>query len=198
MEKRELLEELPDRRIYGTEVAMIHWVEMTGEHAQFHNTMHSFLMQGLASEEVSCDFVETLSETEFAAVKTLEIPMTLTVLSGGEHPTYRYRITTPERTGGVDRAQLIDRVLIEEALLNIEDTGRYVWDILQEYFAQHQITLGQIDLRFAHLAEHFIVLTGVLTPETMHLLDPETGKRLWDGPGGMEQAYERMMERMGG
>jgi hypothetical protein len=56
--------------------------------------------------------------------------------------------------------------------------------------------LGQIDLRFGHVAEHFIVMCGELTPDTMHLMDPQSGKRLWTGEGGMENAYEIILARM--
>lgn len=194
MEKKELLQTLADKRIYATDEPMMHWVEFTGEYAGFHNAMHSFLMKGLASEEVTCDFVGKLSDTEYAELKVLEIPMTLTVLTGGEQPAYTYTMDGDL----VSRNQVLDGIVIEEALLNMEDTGRYVWDILHGYFGQFGIELGAVELTFGHLAEHFIVMCGDLTPNTMCLIDPDTGKRLWNGEDGVENAYEVILARMGG
>lgn len=196
MDKKELLLEEVGKRIYATDEPMIRWVEFVGEYADFCTTMHSFLMKGLADQELTCNFCERLSETEIAVLKVLEIPMTLTVVNGGEEPAYAYYL---HREGGevpATRDELLDGTVIEEALLNMEDTGRYVWDVLHGYFANFGITLGQIDLRFGHVAEHFIVLCGDLTPETMHLFDPETGKRLWNGEGGMEHAYDIIKARL--
>lgn len=192
MEKKELLLETADKRVYATEEPMVHLVEFLGEQAEFRTTMHSFLMKGLASQEVTCNFGERLSETEFAALKVLEIPMTLTVVEGGEQPAYAYYMDGKP----VTRDGLLEGTVIEDALDNMEDTGRYVWDVLHGYFADFGIGLGQIDLRFGHVAEHFIVLCGDLTPETMHLMDPATGKRLWNGEGGMENAYDIIKARL--
>ena len=194
MEKRELLQQLPGKNVYATDESLIRWVEFTGEHAAFHNAMHSFLMRGLAESEVTCNFVGQLSETEYAALKLLEIPMTLTVLRGGDSPAYAYY----HKNGRISRPHLLEETVIEEALLNMEDTGRYVWDILNTYFEQYGISLGQIDLHFGHLAEHFVVLGGELTPETMYLFDPATGKRLWNGEDGLEHSYEILMDRISG
>lgn len=192
MEKKELLLETADKRVYATEEPMVHLVEFIGEQAEFRTTMHSFLMKGLGSQEVTCNFGERLSETEFAALKVLEIPMTLTVVEGGEQPAYAYYMDGKP----VTRGELLEGTVIEDALDNMEDTGRYVWDVLHGYFADFGIGLGQIDLRFGHVAEHFIVLCGDLTPETMHLMDPATGKRLWNGEGGMENAYDIIKTRL--
>lgn len=192
MEKIELLLEEAGKRMYATDEPLIRWVEFIGDDADFRTTMHSFLMKGLADQEVTCNFCERLSETEIAALKVLEIPMTLTVVSGGEEPAYAYYLNDAP----VTRDALLKGTVIEEALLNMEDTGRYVWDVLHGYFASFNISLGQIDLRFGHVAEHFIVLCGDLTPETMHLIDPATGKRLWNGEGGMEHAYDIIKARL--
>ena len=192
MEKKELLLEDLGKRVYKTEEPLILWVEFAGEHAEFRTTMHSFLMKGLADQEVTCNFCERLSEPEFAALKVLEIPMTLTVVEGGENPPYAYYMNDVPAT----RSELLDGTVIEEALLNMEDTGRYVWDVLRGYFADFGMDLGQIDLRFGHVAGHFIVMSGELTPDTMHLMDPETGKRLWTGEGGMEHAYDILKARL--
>lgn len=191
MEKRERLEQLQDRNIYATEESMIRWVEFTGENAEFHNAMHCFLMRGLDSEDVSVNFIGQTDAVSYAALKVLEMPLTLTVVHGGEEPAYAYYMDGKPST----RAAVLDSFIIEEALLNMEDTGRYVWDILNEFFGCHDIRLGAVDLTFAHLAEHFIVLCGELTPNTMMLFDPETGKRLWSGEEG---AYELIMQRISG
>ena len=123
--------------------------------------------------------------------------MTLTVIHGGDEPAYAYYLEQDGKEIPVERNALLEETVIEEALLNMEDTGRYVWDILSNYFAQFDISLGQIDLRFGHVMEHFVVMCGDFTPETMHLFDPESGKRYWDGEGGMENAYEKLLARMG-
>lgn len=195
MEKKELLLETADKRVYATDEPMLRRVEFVGESAEFRTTMHSFLMKGLASQEVTCNFCERLSETEHAALKVLEIPMTLTVVEGGDTPAYAYYIERDGSEVPAARSACLD-VIIEDALENMEDTGRYVWDVLHGYFADFGIELGQIDLRFGHVAEHFIILCGDLTPETMHLMDPATGKRLWNGEGGMENAYDVIKARL--
>ena len=196
MEKKELLLTLPYKRVYATEDALILCEEYLGDHADIRNTMHCFLMQGLSDQEVTCNFLAKVSETEHASLKVLEIPMTLTVVEGGENPAYAYYLHKEGGEVPVTRSELLEGTVIEEALLNMEDTGRYVWDVLHTYFGNYGIGLGQIDLRFGHVAEHFIVMCGELTPDTMHLMDPETGKRLWTGEGGMENAYEIILARM--
>ena len=196
MEKKELLLTLPHKRVYTTEEPLILCEEFLGDHADIRNTMHSFLMQGLTDQEVTCNFLGKIGDTEHACLKVLEIPMTLTVVEGGENPAYAYYLHKEDGEVPVTRSELLEGTVIEEALLNMEDTGRYVWDVLHTYFGNYGIGLGQIDLRFGHVAEHFIVMCGELTPDTMHLMDPETGKRLWTGEGGMENAYEIILARM--
>jgi len=197
MEKRELLQELSGKRVYATEEPLILRTEFIGDYADVRNAMHSFLMKGFSEAEVTCNFLGQVSETEHDALKVLEIPMTLTVVHGGEEPAYAYYLHRDGAEVSVERSAVIGEAVIEEALLNMEDTGRYVWDLVNNYFAQFGISLGQIDLRFGHVMEHFIVMSGEFTPETMHLFDPESGKRYWEGEGGMEHAYETLLARMG-
>ena len=196
MEKKELIRSLPDKLVYATEEPLILCEEVIGDHAEIRNTMHCFLMQGLSDQEVTVNCLGKVSDTERAALKVLEIPFTLTVVSGGEEPSYAYYLDGETGDVPVTRAQALEGTVIEEALLNMEDTGRYVWDVLSEYFAKYGIALGQIDLRFGHVAEHFIVMCGELTPDTMHLMDPASGKRLWTGEGGVENAYEIIFARL--
>lgn len=197
VEKKELLQELPGKRVYATEEPLIHRVEFTGEYADVHNAMHCFLMKGFSDAEVTCSFLGQISKTEHDALKVLEIPMTLTVVTGGEDPAYAYYLHKDGAEIPVGREVAIKEAVWEDAMLNMEDTGRYVWDMLHNYFAQFDISLGQINLRFGHVMEHFVVMCGDFTPETMHLFDPESGKRYWEGEGGMEQAYEKLLARMG-
>lgn len=197
MDKKELVLEVPGKRVYATEEAMIRRVEFTGAYADVRNTMHCFIGKGFFEMEVTCSFLEQVSENEHHALKVLELPMTLTVIHGGDEPAYAYYLEQDGKEIPVERNALLEETVIEEALLNMEDTGRYVWDILSNYFAQFDISLGQIDLRFGHVMEHFVVMCGDFTPETMHLFDPESGKRYWDGEGGMENAYEKLLARMG-
>ena len=198
MEKRELLRSLPNMLVYATEEPLILCEELVGDYADIRNTMHCFLMQGLSDQEVTVNCLGKVSSTERAALKVLEIPFTLTVVSGGEEPSYAYYVDGEEGDVPVTRGQLLEGTVVEEALLNMEDTGRYVWDVLHGYFASYDIDLGQIDLRFGHVAEHFIVMCGELTPDTMHLMDKASGKRLWTGEGGMENAYETIVARISG
>ena len=72
MEKKELLLTLPHKRVYATEDALIHCEEFLGDYADIRNTMHCFLMQGLADQEVTCNFLGKVSETEHACLKVLE------------------------------------------------------------------------------------------------------------------------------
>ena len=196
MEKKELIRSLPNKLVYATEEPLILCEEVIGEYAGIRNTMHCFLMQGLSDQEVTVNCLGKVSDTERAALKVLEIPFTLTVVSGGEEPSYAYYLDGENGDVPVTRSEVLEGTVIEEALLNMEDTGRYVWDVLREYFAKYGIDLGQIDLRFGHVAEHFIVMCGELTPDTMHLMDPASGKRLWTGEGGMDNAYELILARM--
>ena len=198
MEKRELLYSLPNKLVYATEEPLILCEEVVGEYADIRNPMHCFLMQGLSDQEVTVNCLGKVSDTERAALKVLEIPFTLTVVSGGEEPSYAYYLDGEQGDVPVTRQQVLEGTVIEEALLNMEDTGRYVWDVLHAYFGNYGIDLGQIDLRFGHVAEHFIVMCGELTPETMHLTDKVSGKRLWNGEGGMENAYETIVARISG
>lgn len=197
MEKIELLLELPGKRVYATEEPLIHRVEFTGEYGDVRNAMHCFLSKGFSDAEVTCNYLGQVSGTEHDALKVLEIPMTLTVVHGGDEPAYAYYVEQDGKEVPVERSQVIGTAVIEDALLNMEDTGRYVWDMVNNYFAQFDISLGQIDLRFGHVMEHFIVMCGDFTPETMHLFEPESGKRYWNGEGGMEHAYEKLLARMG-
>lgn len=197
MEKKELVLEVPGKRVYATEEPLIRTVKFTGEYADVRNAMHCFLSKGFSDAEVTCNFLGQTGETEHDALKVLEIPMTLTVVHGGEEPAYAYYAERDGKEVPMERNELIGAVVIEDALLNMEDTGRYVWDLLDNYFAQFDISLGQIDLRFGHVMEHFVVMCGDFTPETMHLFEPESGKRYWDGKGGMDNAYEKLLARMG-
>ena len=154
MEKKELLLTLPYKRVYATEDALILCEEYLGDHADIRNTMHCFLMQGLSDQEVTCNFLAKVSETEHASLKVLEIPMTLTVVEGGEEPSYAYYLHKDGGEVPVTRSELLAETVIEEALLNMEDTGRYVWDVLNTYFGNYGIGLGQIDLRTGGADRH--------------------------------------------
>ena len=197
VEKKELVQELPGKRMYATEEPLIRRVEFTGEYADVHNAMHCFLMKGFSDAEVTCNFLGQVSKTEHDAMKVLEIPMTLTVVSGGEEPAYAYYLHKDGIEIPVDRASVIGDVVWEDAMLNMEDTGRYVWDLVYNYFAQFNIDLGPIDLRFGHVMEHFVVMCGDFTPETMCLIEPESGKRFWNGENGVGNAYDALLYRMG-
>lgn len=198
MEKKQLLQELPHKRVYATEEPLIRWVEYTGEHAEFHASMSCYLMNGMRENEVNCNFIERLSETEHAELKILEIPMVLTVLDP-KVESYAYYVLDGDKRVPMTRDELLEsKVLIRDALNNIEDIGEHVCKLLDEYFEQHNIRLGAVDFTFGHVMEHFIVMGGDLTPDTMCLYDPETGKRLWNGEDGMENAYEIIMQRIRG
>ncbi len=194
MEKTKLLRGLPGRRIYETEEPAVYVHQFVGEDGKFLNTMHSFLMGALAKAEVNCAFAGQYSETEYAALRVRDLPMTLTVVSGGEEAAYAYYMDGKPMT----RNDVVAQVISEQALTDMEQTTLYVWNTLEDYFGRNNIALGAVDFTFGHFGEHFLMLSGELTPETMCLMDPATGARLWKGEGGRADAYDEITRRLGG
>lgn len=196
MEKRELLRTEIGKCVYATDDPQVLWVEYIGPNAAFHNSMTAFFFEGLAEDEVTCYYVGQLSATESAVVKLNEIPMTITAVNGeGEQVCFAYYRHDERPDVPATRIELVDAgIATGEALERMEDVASHVCEVLGEFFARHNITLGEVDLRFGHLAEHFLVLAGEFTPETMRLYDPETGERLWEG--GMENSYDIILERI--
>ena len=70
MEKKELLQTLPHKRVYATEEPMIRLVGFVGDHGEIRTTMHCFLMKGLGEMEVTCNFIgQTSTHLPQAATK---------------------------------------------------------------------------------------------------------------------------------
>lgn len=191
----QLIEQLPNKNIYATDDPQMLRVEFTGPYAAFHNNLSCFLFEGLR-DEVTCHYVGQVSQTEMDVVKLRNIPITFTV-DGGVAPEITYTKTDVGEDVFVTREEILDcGLLTEDALENMEETSLHVNEVLYDLFSEKGIILANISFTYGYIAEHFVVLAGELTTETMCLLDPETGLRL--DPKTMDNAYNIILERMNG
>ena len=197
MEETQLLQERKGYKIYATDDTLIRRVEFTGPHAAFDNNLSCYIFEMLRDEEVSCHYVGQISDKEMSIIKLTDIPLDFVVDCSIEPEITYIKHEEGDKTRFYTRQEVLDSELLsEDALSAMDGVAFHLSNMLVDFFARKNLVLATITYNFGNLAEHFVVLAGQFTADTMCLLDPETGLRL--DPNTMDNAYDIILERMNG
>ena len=183
------------------------------------NLMSNVLMQHLESCGIPTHFVKQLSDRETLVRKVKIVPLEVIVrnLSAGSFAK-RYGVeegipfSSPTIEFSYKNDELGDPLLNEYHALalklaskeELEEIKQYAFqinDLLKAFWAACGVTLVDFKLEFGRLADGKIILADEISPDTCRLWDSETGKKLDKDRfrrdlGGVEEAYQEVMERL--
>ena len=183
------------------------------------NKMSNLLMARLEKEGIPTHLVEELSERETLVKKVSIVPLEVIVrnISAGsfakrygveegivfEQPTFELSYKNDDLGDPLmseDHALALKLATAEELAL-IRRYALTVDKLMQEVWAECGVTLVDFKLEFGRLADGTIVLADEISPDTCRLWDSETHEKLDKDRfrrdmGGVEAAYEQVMERL--
>ena len=184
------------------------------------NKMSNYLMQLLEKHGVPTHFVKELSDRETAVKKVTIVPLEVIIRNRAAGSICK-RLGLEE---GMDfvcpsiefsykddalGAPLINGyhavscgVATREEVERIKELAFKVNDVLKEYFASIGVELIDFKLEFGKTADGTIVLADEISPDTCRFWDIKTHEKLDKDRfrrdlGGVEEAYEEMMKRVG-
>ena len=183
------------------------------------NQMTNFLMQQLEKAGVPTHFVEELNERETVVKKVTIIPLEVIIrnISAGsfakrygveegivfDEPTFELSYKNDDLGDPLmnDDHALALKLATPEELALIRKYALAVDKLMQEVWAECGVTLVDFKLEFGRLADGAIVLADEISPDTCRLWDSETHEKLDKDRfrrdmGGVEAAYEQVMERL--
>ena len=185
------------------------------------NKMSNLLMAKLEKNGVPTHFVEELSDRETVVRKVSIVPLEVIVrnIAAGSF-SKRYGIEEgmvfdePTIEFSYKNDDLGDPLINEYHALamkladknEIETIKNYAFkinEILKEFWKECGITLVDFKMEFGRNADGAIILADEISPDTCRLWDIKTGEKLDKDRfrrdmGGVEEAYEEVMERLRG
>lgn len=185
------------------------------------NKMSNLLMAKLEKKGVPTHFVEELSDRETVVRKVSIVPLEVIVrnIAAGSF-SKRYGIEEgmvfdePTIEFSYKNDDLGDPLINEYHALamkladknEIETIKNYAFkinEILKEFWKECGITLVDFKMEFGRNADGAIILADEISPDTCRLWDIKTGEKLDKDRfrrdmGGVEEAYEEVMERLRG
>ena len=185
------------------------------------NQMSNRLMQKLEKAGIPTHFVRELSERETLVKKVAIVPLEVIVrnIAAGsfskrygmeegvvfEQPTIEFSYKN-DALGDPLLNTLHARALGLATDTEIEQIKCYAFrinEILKAFWAECGVTLVDFKLEFGRLPDGTIVLADEISPDTCRLWDSRTGEKLDKDRfrrdmGGVEEAYEEVMERLRG
>ena len=185
------------------------------------NKMSNLLMAKLEKKGVPTHFVEELSDRETVVRKVSIVPLEVIVrnIAAGSF-SKRYGIEEgmvfdePTIEFSYKNDDLGDPLINEYHALamkladknEIETIKNYAFkinEILKEFWKECGITLVDFKMEFGRNADGAIILADEISPDTCRLWDIKTGEKLDKDRfrrdmGGVEEAYEEVMERLPG
>ncbi len=183
------------------------------------NKMSNLLMARLEKEGIPTHLVKELNDRETLVKKVSIVPLEVIVrnISAGsfakrygveegivfDQPTFELSYKNDDLGDPLmnDDHALALKLATPEELALIRKYALAVDKLMQEVWAECGVTLVDFKLEFGRLADGAIVLADEISPDTCRLWDSETHEKLDKDRfrrdmGGVEAAYEQVMERL--
>ena len=184
------------------------------------NRMSNFLMQMLEKNGVPTHYVEELSERDTLVKRVSIVPLEVIIrnISAGsfskrygvpegiafDRPTIEFSYKNDELGDPLinDDHALALKLATEQEINTIRTYAFKVNDLLKAYFKGLNIDLVDFKLEFGRLADGTIVLADEISPDTCRFWDSTTHEKLDKDRfrrdlGGVEDAYQEVMKRLG-
>ena len=184
------------------------------------NKMSNYLMQILEKHGVPTHFVEELSDRETAVKKVTIVPLEVIIRNRAAGSICKrlgleegMDFVCPSIEFSYKDDELGDPLIngyhaiscgfaTAEEVETIKTMAFKVNDVLKEYFASIGVELIDFKLEFGKTADGTIVLADEISPDTCRFWDIKTHEKLDKDRfrrdlGGVEEAYEEMMKRVG-
>ena len=184
------------------------------------NKMSNYLMQILEKHGVPTHFVKELSDRETAVKKVTIVPLEVIIRNRAAGSICKrlgleegMDFVCPSIEFSYKDDELGDPLIngyhaiscgfaTAEEVETIKAMAFKVNDVLKEYFASIGIELIDFKLEFGKTADGTIVLADEISPDTCRFWDINTHEKLDKDRfrrdlGGVEEAYEEMMKRVG-
>lgn len=184
------------------------------------NKMSNYLMQLLEKHGVPTHFVKELSDRETAVKKVTIVPLEVIIRNRAAGSICKrlgleegMDFVCPSIEFSYKDDELGDPLIngyhavscgfaTREEVERIKELAFKVNDVLKEYFASIGVELIDFKLEFGKTADGAIVLADEISPDTCRFWDIKTHEKLDKDRfrrdlGGVEEAYEEMMKRVG-
>ena len=184
------------------------------------NKMSNYLMQLLEKHGVPTHFVKELSDRETAVKKVTIVPLEVIIRNRAAGSICKrlgleegMDFVCPSIEFSYKDDELGDPLIngyhavscgfaTREEVERIKELAFKVNDVLKEYFASIGVVLIDFKLEFGKTADGTIVLADEISPDTCRFWDIKTHEKLDKDRfrrdlGGVEEAYEEMMKRVG-
>ena len=184
------------------------------------NRMSNYLMQILEKHGVPTHFVKELSERDTVVKKVSIVPLEVIIrnISAGsfakrygvedgivfDEPTIEFSYKNDDLHDPLinEYHALALKLATKEEIDTIKKMAFTVNRVLKEYFAGLGVKLVDFKLEFGRLSDGTIVLADEISPDTCRFWDAETNEKLDKDRfrrdmGGVEDAYNEMMRRVG-
>lgn len=184
------------------------------------NRMSNYLMQILEKHGIPTHFVEELSDRETAVKKVKIVPLEVIIRNRAAGSICKrlgleegMDFVCPSIEFSYKDDELGDPLIngyhavscgfaTKEDVETIKKMAFKVNDVLKEYFASIGVELIDFKLEFGKTADGTIVLADEISPDTCRFWDIKTHEKLDKDRfrrdlGGVEEAYEEMMKRVG-
>lgn len=184
------------------------------------NKMSNYLMQLLEKHGVPTHFVKELSDRETAVKKVTIVPLEVIIRNRAAGSICKrlgleegMDFVCPSIEFSYKDDKLGDPLIngyhavscgfaTREEVERIKELAFKVNDVLKEYFASIGVELIDFKLEFGKTADGTIVLADEISPDTCRFWDIKTHEKLDKDRfrrdlGGVEEAYEEMMKRVG-
>ena len=184
------------------------------------NRMSNLLMQLLERHGVPTHFVKELSDRETVVKKVAIVPLEVIIrnISAGsfakrygveegivfDEPTIEFSYKNDELHDPLINSYhaIALKLATREEIETIQQMAFTVNRVLKEYFAGLGVKLVDFKLEFGRLPDGGIVLADEISPDTCRFWDAKTNEKLDKDRfrrdlGGVEDAYQEMMRRVG-
>ncbi len=184
------------------------------------NKMSNFLMQMLEKEGVPTHFVEQLSDRDTVVKKVSIVPLEVIIrnISAGsfakhygveegivfDEPTIEFSYKNDDLGDPLLNAYhaIALKLATREEIEQIKSMAFKVNEVLKAYMLTLGVRLVDFKLEFGKTADGKIVLADEISPDTCRLWDKDTNEKLDKDRfrrdmGGVEDAYNEMMKRLG-
>lgn len=184
------------------------------------NKMSNYLMQLLEKHGVPTHFVKELSDRETAVKKVTIVPLEVIIRNRAAGSICKrlgleegMDFVCPSIEFSYKDDELGDPLIngyhavscgfaTREEVERIKELAFKVNDVLKEYFVSIGVELIDFKLEFGKTADGTIVLADEISPDTCRFWDIKTHEKLDKDRfrrdlGGVEEAYEEMMKRVG-
>ncbi len=184
------------------------------------NKMSNFLMQMLEKEGVPTHFVEQLSDRDTVVKKVSIVPLEVIIrnISAGsfakrygveegivfDEPTIEFSYKNDDLGDPLLNAYhaIALKLATREEIEQIKSMAFKVNEVLKAYMLSLGVRLVDFKLEFGKTADGQIVLADEISPDTCRFWDKDTNEKLDKDRfrrdmGGVEDAYNEMMKRLG-